>query len=221
MSASTPHAAGALIVDFGGVMTISEGHVFDAFCRDTGADPHRLRAVAMAAFDGTAPDGLVARRERGEITLSAFELALASILSEGLARPIEPEGLHTSLFASERIDEDMVGAVRAARAAGIATAMLSNTWGDGAEQEALGELFDVVMLSGRVGMRKPEPRFFLAAAAALAVEPGACVLVDDIEANVDAAARLGMEGLLHTDAATTIPRLERVLSVPLGRPDGD
>ena len=221
MSGSEPRGAGALIVDYGGVMTISEGDVFGAFCRDTGADPHRLRAIAMAAFDGSAPDGLVARRERGEIPLPEFERALASMLSEGLERPIEPEGLHARLFAAERIDEDMVDAVRCARAAGIPIAMLSNTWGDGAEQEALGELFDVVLLSGRVGMRKPEPRFFLTAAGELGVEPGACAFVDDIEANVEAAARLGMEGLLHTDAATTIARLEHVLRVPLHRAGGD
>ena len=221
MNASEPGPPSALIVDFGGVMTFAEQDVFDAFCRSTGADPERLRGIVSGAFDGRDPDGLVARRERGEVPLDEFERALASALSEGLGRPIDPNGLHGRLFASERIDGTMVTAVRTVREAGFATAMLSNTWGDGSEQEALADLFDAVVLSGRVGMRKPEARIFLAAAGALGVEPGRCIVVDDIAANVDAAVALGMRGLLHTDAPTTIAGLERLLGVRLAGPPAE
>jgi putative hydrolase of the HAD superfamily len=205
----------ALIVDFGGVMTVAEDDVFGAFCRETGADPARLRTIVAGAFDGSDPDGLVARRERGQIPLQEFERALASALSQGLSQPIDPAGLHGRLFAAERLDDAMMGAVRALRDAGIATAMLSNTWGDGAEQDALADLFDALVLSGRVGLRKPEPGIFLAATDALGVQPGACVFVDDIAANVEAAERVGMGGIVHRSTASTIGALEIAFGIAL------
>jgi putative hydrolase of the HAD superfamily len=205
-----------VIVDFGGVMTFAEENVFAAFCRRTGADPERLRDIVSGAFDGRDPDGLVARRERGEISLGRFERSLSAALSEGLGRPIDPIGLHGRLFSSERVDDAMVGAMRAVREGGLATAMVSNTWGDGSEQEALAGLFDAIVLSGRVGMRKPEPRIFRAAADALGMEPARCAFVDDNRANVDAAVRLGMVGLLHAHAQATIAGLEALLGIPLG-----
>jgi putative hydrolase of the HAD superfamily len=200
----------ALIVDFGGVLTIPEADVFGAFCRETGADPERLVAIVAGAFDGSDPDGLVARRERGQISLQEFEHALAGALSHGLARPIDPAGLHGRLFAAERIDDAMVEAVRRVRAAGIRTAMLSNTWGDGTEQDALSGSFDAVVLSGRIGIRKPDAGIFLAACDALGVRPSECVFVDDVRANVAAADLLGMTGLLHVNTPGTIAVLERI-----------
>jgi putative hydrolase of the HAD superfamily len=205
----------ALIVDFGGVMTVAEDDVLGAFCGETGADPARLRTIVAGAFDGSDPDGLVARRERGQIPLEEFERALATALSEGLSQPIEPGGLHGRLFATERLDDAMVDTVRALREAGIATAMLSNTWGDGAEQDALGDLFDALVLSGRVGLRKPEPGIFLAATDALGVQPGACVFIDDIAANVDAAERVGMKGIVHRATGSTIGALEIAFGIAL------
>jgi putative hydrolase of the HAD superfamily len=210
-----PGRPSALIVDFGGVMTVAEDDVFGAFCRETGADPARLRTIVAGAFDGSDPDGLVARRERGQIPLEEFERALAAALSDGLSKPIDPAGLHGRLFAAERLDAAMVGVVRTLRDAGIATAMLSNTWGDGTEQDALGDLFDAVVLSGRVGLRKPEPGIFLAATDALGVQPGACVFVDDIAANVEAAQRVGMTGVVHGATGSTIGALEVAFGIAL------
>src|SRR5207253_11349780 len=123
----------------------------------------RVRAVVDGALGGSDGAGIVARRGRGELTLAEFERALAAALSEGLERPIDPMGLHGRLFAAERVDEEMVEAVARLRAAGVPTAMLSNTWGEGDDQDALADRFDVVLLSGRIGMRKPEPAIFVAA----------------------------------------------------------
>jgi len=205
----------ALIVDFGGVLTVAEDGVFAAFCRESGADPERLGAIVAGAFDGSDPNGIVARRERGSLSLEDFERALASALSEGLSRPIDPAGLYRRLFSAERIDDAMMAAIGRLRAAGIRTAMLSNTWGDGEAQDSLSDAFDAMVLSGRLGVRKPEPAIFLAASAALGVEPRACVLVDDVMANVRAAEAVGMHGIHHLRTGATVAELARLFGLML------
>jgi epoxide hydrolase-like predicted phosphatase len=114
----------------------------------------------------------------------------------------------------------MYDTIRAVRRAGFATAMLSNSWGcDEYPRADFPALFDAVVISGEVGMRKPEPRIFAHAAEALGLAAAECVFIDDLEANVAAAAGCGMTGVLHTDAAATAAALEGLLGIPL-RPVG-
>jgi putative hydrolase of the HAD superfamily len=92
--------------------------------------------------------------------------------------------------------------------------LLSNSWGAGEYPRAdFAELFDVVVISGEVGMRKPEEAIFLHAARALGLAPAECVFIDDMQANVTAAAALGMTGVLHNDPATTVAALHDLLGV--------
>jgi putative hydrolase of the HAD superfamily len=72
-----------------------------------------------------------------------------------------------------------------------------------------------VVLSGEVGMRKPEERIFLHAAETLGLAPQECVFIDDIEANVAAAVACGMTGVHHTGTAATATALQDLLGVPL------
>ena len=108
----------------------------------------------------------------------------------------------------------MVGVLRRARAAGLQTALLSNSWAND-YPPALAELFDVMVISGEVGLRKPDPEIYRLTVARLGVEPGECVFVDDLSPNVRGAAAVGMVGVLHTDPAATVTELELVLGVPL------
>jgi putative hydrolase of the HAD superfamily len=104
--------------------------------------------------------------------------------------------------------------LRRVRAAGLRTAMLSNSWGVGIyPADVLAELFDAVVISAEVGMRKPEERIFRHAAGLLGLDPAECVFIDDIEANVQAAEALGMTGVLHTDPAATEGRLAELLGL--------
>ena len=84
--------------------------------------------------------------------------------------------------------------------------------------ELFAELFDGVVISGEEGMRKPAPRMYELGAERAGVQAGACVFVDDLPFNLTPAEELGMATVHHTDAATTIPELERLLGVAL---DGD
>jgi putative hydrolase of the HAD superfamily len=111
----------------------------------------------------------------------------------------------------------MYGAMYAARGAGLRTGLLSNSWGvSDYPRHLFGDLFDAVVISAEVGMRKPEERIFLHAAGLLGLAPAECVFVDDIEANVTAAQAVGMTAVLHSDPAATVARLSDLLGLPGG-----
>jgi putative hydrolase of the HAD superfamily len=212
----------ALLVDYGGVLTTSLSASFAAFCMATGASPERLRDVLAAAYSLAGEAGVpmhdmhdvVRAVETGAISQEEFDRRLASSLSEGLDRLVDPANLTARLFGELRPDERMRRAVARARRLGLLTGMISNTWGVEPPPE-IGELFDEIVLSGREGVRKPDPEIFLLAAGRLKVAPAACVFVDDIPVNLDGARAVGMMGVLHRDAAITIPRLEELLDVSL------
>jgi putative hydrolase of the HAD superfamily len=231
----------ALLVDHGGVLTTSIGASFARFCLETGVSPERFKAVLAAAYADHAligspgppprprgdPDppaaavgDFVADAELGRITQGEFERRLAAALSDGLAEPLDPVGLGRRLFAAVRPDPAMRAAVAAARAQGFRTVMVSNTWGAIRPEgpEPAGDLFDAVVRSDDVGVRKPDAEIYLIAASRAAAAPEACVFVDDIPVNVEGARAVGMAGVVHRDAAITIPELEGLLGVDLSRP---
>jgi epoxide hydrolase-like predicted phosphatase len=206
----------ALLVDYGGVMTSSMGRVFAQFCLEAGVDPSRLKHLIGDAYGGGDPEGVMARLERGEIPLEEFERWMANALSEGLERPLDWKGLKDRMNAGMIPDADMMAAVRRARAFGIRTALVSNSWGGGAYQrERFPELYDQVVISGEIGARKPEPRIYLLTADRLGVAPQQCVFVDDLLQNVEGAKAAGMEGIVHRSAEFTIPKLEALFGVAL------
>ena len=196
-----------LIVDFGGVLTTDVFESFRAFCEAEGLEPDAVRD----RFRGDAEArGLLEALELGQITEAEYEPRLATVLG------VAPEGLIDRLFGGMQPDEAMVEGVRAARRAGVRTGMLSNSWGDDRyDREQLAELFDAWVISGEVGLRKPDPAIYSLAAERLAVAPDQCVYVDDLPGNLKPAAALGMATVLHRDAGATIPRLEALLGVSL------
>ena len=209
----------ALLVDYGGVLTTSLAVNFGAFCVETGVDPARLKAVLAAAYAsasyGSDLDGLVVSVETGRLPVEEFDRKLAAALSQGLEVPLEETGLAARMFAGAGPDPRMTSAVSAARAAGIRTALVSNTWGRHAYPDGLTGSFDAMVLSGEVRIRKPDPEIYLLAAERIGLAPEECVFVDDIPVNVDGARAVGMAGVLHRDSAITIPKLEALLEVPL------
>ncbi len=199
---------GALIVDWGGVMTTNVFSSFSAFCAAEGLDPATLAQIFRG--DPAARELLIGFEE-GRVEEAVFEAQLGSVL--GLA---SPEGLIDRLFAGTTLEESMVEAVRAARAAGIATGLISNSWGTTRyPRDLLDELFDGVVISGEVGMRKPASRIYELGAEAIARPPAECVFVDDLPFNLPPAVELGMATVHHTAADTTIAELERLLGIGL------
>jgi putative hydrolase of the HAD superfamily len=111
---------------------------------------------------------------------------------------------------------DMSGLVRRARGAGLRTALLSNSWGNDYPRDGWDEMFDAIVISGEVGMRKPEPRIYEHTLGLLGLPAGACVFVDDMPHNVAAAVEVGMVGVLHTSYDATLLELEALFDRPLG-----
>jgi putative hydrolase of the HAD superfamily len=198
------------------VLTTSLGDAFRAFCEREGVPWERLEAAMIEAYRDVHPESVVARVETGAAEREEFEALLATSLSEGRDAPIDARNLIARMLADIRLDDAMVDAVRTARHRGLRTGLLSNSWGiDYYPHDLLAELFDEVVISGEVGMRKPDPEVFRSAAQRLGLPPEACVFVDDITSNVEAAEREGMHGVLHERAEETIPTLEELLGVSL------
>jgi putative hydrolase of the HAD superfamily len=207
-------AISALLVDWGGVMTTNLFSSFSAFCEQEGLDP---TALVNAFRDNPDARELLIGFEEGSVQESVFETRLGEML--GLTTPT---GLIDRLFSGATVEETMVHAVRAARAAGIATGLISNSWGTTRyPRELLDELFDGVVISGEVGMRKPAPRIYELGAQAIGREPASCVFVDDLPFNLTPAGELGMATVHHTAAETTIAELERLLGLALGTQSSD
>jgi putative hydrolase of the HAD superfamily len=197
-----------LLVDFGGVLTTNVFDSFKAFSRAEGLPDNAVKEIFRARGEGLA---LLRRLERGELGAEEFSRAFAPLLG------VEPDGLVERLFGGVAPDEAMIDAVRRARAGGVRTGLISNSWGDGLayDPELLRELFDAVVISGEVGLHKPEPEIFRLAAHRLGVVPQECVFVDDLRENCAGAEAVGMTAVLHRGAEGTLARLEELLGVPL------
>jgi len=198
----------ALLVDFGGVLTTNVFDAFADFCRAEGLAPDTVRDRFMT--DPAARE-LLEELEMGRIGEVEFEPRFAELLG------VEPaDRLIDRLFAGMVPEEAMLDAVRTARRAGIRTGLLSNSWGQQRyERETFPELFDAVVISGEVGIRKPDPEIYALAAERLGREPERVVFVDDLPGNLKPARAIGMATVLHRDAETTLRELEEHLGVSL------
>ncbi len=186
---------------------------------------HGTRPADGTGADGGTPPG----RHRG--LLVDFGGVLTSSVIESFRSFCEAEGLAADavfeLVAADaaarrlvadlecgRIDETAFEPAFAA-ALGVRPGGLVDRLFAGMLPDAVGELFDGVVISGEVGLRKPDPAIYALGARAIGVEPDACVLVDDLIWNLEPAQALGMATVHHTDPARTIAALEELLGVRL------
>lgn len=196
-----------LLIDWGGVLTSDLFASFRAFCELEGLEPDAIGEIFRR--DAACRDLLIAF-ETGALTEEAFELQFAPYLG------VEASGLIDRLFAGSGPDAKMIEAVRQARTAGVRTGLVSNSWGTRRyPRDILAELFDGVVISGEVGIRKPAPEIYALGAESIGLAPEVCVFVDDLPFNLEPAAELGMATVLHRTAEETLGELERLLGVSL------
>ena len=203
----------ALLIDFGGVLTTSVFDSFAAFCRAEGLPADALR-------DSFARDEVAARllvdAEEGRLSDEEFGRRLAARLCAGTDLELDPDGLLERMNAGLRPEPVMVHATAAIRGSGVTTVLVSNSLGGSTYAWCnFDELFDHVVISSEVGVRKPSRRIFRLAAERAGVPPERCVAVDDLEHNLVGARRVGMRTILHTDPATTLAELEQVFGIAL------
>lgn len=201
-----------LLVDWYGVMTDGLDQALTAWCADDGIDYGSFRS-GMAEWFGEegyldATYNPVHALERGEMEVPDFEHRLAERLRRPDGSPVPAAGLLVRMFERFTHAPDMAGLVLRARQSGLRTALVSNSWGDHYLRHGWDDMFDAVVISGEVGMRKPEERMFRHALDLVGLSADECVFVDDMRTNIRAAADLGLVGVHHRDYPTTLGELE-------------
>ena len=207
---TAPMTRTAVLIDFGGVITSSVLRAFEQFGELLGAPPGLV--LGLLSHD-TAARELLVEHECGRIDADAFDRGFADRLhTHGLV--VQPEGLSARMQAGLRRDDDTVRLIEDLRAAGVPIALVSNAFGrDCYADFDLDALADVVLISSEVGIRKPSRKIYAIACERLGIDPHQAVMVDDLQQNLDGAARLGIAGVLHTDAADTRTQLSELFGI--------
>ncbi|WP_454326115.1 HAD family hydrolase [Streptomyces glaucescens] len=196
----TDESRSAVLVDFGGVITSSVLRAFTDFGASLGGDPRLPLELLRRDQPSRA---LLADHECGRIDTEAFERGFAERLRAHGA-DVSAEGLTARMQAGISIDRDMLALLDDLRAAGRPVALVSNSFGTGTyDGVELAAVADVIVISADVGIRKPSRRIYAIACERLGVDPGEAVMIDDLQQNLDGAARIGIGGVLHTSAADT------------------
>ena len=205
----------AVILDFGGVLTTPLQDAMESFAKTMDLELSDVVRLMLKAYAGEE-DTLVTDFETGTLSEEDFSKELARRLSEIAGRTVDPEGIVERLFHDMHLEEAMFEAVAKVKAGGYKTGLLSNSWGTSSyPRERLAELFDVVVISGEIGMRKPDPEIFRLTAQKLEVDAQRCVFVDDHPGHLKGAMEEGMKTVLHRSPDQTIAELEQLVGIDL------
>ena len=208
----------AVFWDFGGVFTGSPFHL-DDYARSLGTTNDRLLEHVFGRYEANG-DHPWHRLERGEGTLAdALEAATEACRADGI-EGFSSEGFFKAMSStsSDERREMAVSKVQELNRAGIRQAIITNNakeFGDMWRQLIpVDELFEAVIDSSAVGMRKPDLRIFQLALERMDVSrPDASAFLDDFEPNVIAARALGMHGVLvGEEIAPALAELDQILT---------
>jgi putative hydrolase of the HAD superfamily len=207
----------AAFFDFGGVVLTSP---FDAFSRYEEANG--LPDGFIRSVNATDPDtNAWAKLERSEVSFDEFcDLFEAECKTLGqvvAARDVMP-------LLSGELRPEMVEAVRRCSERLVTACLTNNVVGfadfpseaTAPDRDSVLGLFDHIIESSKVGVRKPDPRFYELACEASGVEPVEVVFLDDLGVNLKPARAMGMTTIKVVDPARAIAELEAVVGFPLG-----
>lgn len=208
----------AVLFDFGGVILSSPFDAFNAYEADAGLAKDTIRGLNATNPD----DNAWARFERGDLDPAGF-VDVFEREARALGHEVDARRVLDSLRGHVR--PEMVEALRRCGEQ-FRTACLTNNFRDPAsggpaeeradEMASIMSLFDEVVESSVVGVRKPEPRFYEIACERLGVEPRECVFLDDLGINLKPAKAMGMTTIKVGDPAVALAELEAVVGIPLG-----
>jgi len=209
----------AVLWDFGGVMTESPFLAFSRFEKTHGLPEGFLRDINARNPDANA----WARFERSELTPEQFDAAFAD---EAKAAGHEVRGLDVIALVYGDVRPAMVAALQVSKRHFTNACVTNNVQagpgrgfdrdGERAGQwQAVLDLFDVVIESSRIGVRKPEPRFFELTCGQLGITPDQAVYLDDLGTNLKPARAMGMRTIKVEDPGAAIGELEEILGIRL------
>lgn len=212
---SEPRAEiGAVISDFGGVLTTPLVESFMAFQTETGIAPEML-GKAMAAISERNGGNPLFELERGEITEAAFLEQLADGLEPLLGHLPHLHRFKEIYFEALRPNPPMIQLMRELKESGYRMAMLTNNV---REWEPLwrsmlpvDEIFETVVDSAFVGCRKPESRIYAITLDRISMAPESCIFVDDVQVNCEGAERAGISAVHFRDNEQAIAEIRAAL----------
>jgi putative hydrolase of the HAD superfamily len=210
----------AVLFDLGGVVFPSPFDAFDRYDTRAGLDTGFTRSLIRESSEA----GAWAALERGALTLPEF---FAALEMEAQARGAIVDAAAIMATIGEESGgarPEMLHAIARLRAEGLRVGALTNNWvGDTGASTPAGldhvldrhELFDVVVESSKVGLRKPDPRIYELALEMLGVEPQATVFLDDLGINLKPARAMGMATIKVVDHGDAIRELEALVGIAL------
>ena len=203
-----------VISDFGGVLTnpLSEGFAAMQHSSDVSLESLGKAMLRVSEEDGAHP---LFELETGRLSERDFLTRLGAALTEDLGRPVELHGFGEAYFAELRPNDPMIARMRELRGRGYHMALLTNNvrewqplW---RTMLPVDEIFEVLVDSGFVGMRKPEPEIYELTLERLGLPAAACLFVDDTEVNCDAARALGMTTVHFRDTQQALAEISAAL----------
>lgn len=200
----------AVILDLGGVVLDSPLQSFARFEREHGLPAQLINRLVVSG--GAA--GPWARFECGELPWEEFLAAFAA-QAQAMQVDLDVAALMAELEVSTDIRPEVTARIERLRTRGYRTAALTNNWASPDQEQkvnALRPLFDVVVESFRVGLRKPDPAIYQLVVEQLRVEPSKAVFIDDIGFNLKPARAMGMHTIKASDEAGVLAALDELLS---------
>lgn len=207
----------AIISDYGGVLTVPLVDAFEAFHDQSGIAPGVLgeaMEAGAAALGGAHP---LFELECGRIPEERFIEILRRNLAPELGLRPELDRFKEIFFEALGINTEMLGLLTQAKAEGYRMALLTNNvreweplWRSSFDVDGI---FETVVDSGFVGMRKPDPAIYELTLDRLeGISAAECLFIDDMEVNCEAARTLGMEAVRFTDNNATVREIRARLA---------
>ena len=209
----------AVLFDFGGVITTSPFEAFAQYEAELGLPPDSIRQINSTNPD----DNAWAKMERSEVTLPEFcQLFEAEAKSIGLelsgervlgclSGEVRPQMVHALSILKERLP---IGCITNNMKSGHGSGM-SRTPEQAEKIAEIMTMFEVVIESAKVGLRKPDPRIYQMACDELQVAAERCVYLDDLGINCKPAAALGMRAIKVVDPDEALSDLEKIVGFEL------
>ena len=207
----------AVWTDFGGVVTPAMSHTWGAFCAQLGVNPDILLDTVIRVSAGYGTKDFMEPLDTPMVSEREWLAQIGTILEAEHGYSVHLESLGPIWFNERETNQGWVDRLLAAKRDDVFVGMLSNmvpAWDPyWRKLVPVGEMFDDLVLSFEVGCRKPEAAIFELAAGRAGVDPGECVLIDDLAVNCAGAIAAGWQAIHFTDTDKAVAELDAMLGV--------
>jgi putative hydrolase of the HAD superfamily len=205
----------AVWTDFGGVLTPPLSRTLNAFCVKTGLDPAPLMAATMKVTARYGTDDIMLPLDTPLVTEDEWLAQVRAVLLADHGVTAEIDNFAEAWFGDRPANQGWLDQLRSVRDRGVFVGMISNMppawdvhWRRMVDPEGL---FDEVLLSFEVGLRKPDRRMFDLAVQRTGIAAEHSVFVDDLAKNCDGAREAGWQAIEFTDTENAVQRLAALL----------